>query len=379
MEYPVPSPDKTHHLFGGSPIYSARFLEVRPFVFPGLAAVRDRDGWYHIDFSGNPAYKERYSYAGDFSCGAAVVSEIAGEYFYIDQIGRRIDPLSFIRADDFKDNIACVYHKEYGAAHITTSGELLYNEWFYDVRPFEGDTARIRDESGWHFIDKQGNIRGCADAPDDSIPPGTVRKTRAKNKLPEIIRAHHGYDACVILIRHAEREPFLLGEGGSDKKLTPRGEKEAKKLAALLPKISAAYASPISRCMNTAKLIAGSAVPDTALGMPGAYIYNDPLSHEFYVDNDTLSAIRSYLAGRVLPGHYPVAEGTKYFLAHLKEIAEDGKAVLCVTHDAFAVSCIGVLTGYSFVNDWIDFLDGCVLFRYGDVWKLCWREGECSV
>ena len=61
------------------------------------------------------------------------------------------------------------------------------------------------------------------------------------------------------------------------------------------------------------------------------------------------------------------------------EVAEDGKYVLCVTHDAFAVSCIGTLTGHSFEDDWIDFLDGCVLFRYGDVWKLCWREGECVV
>ena len=379
MDFPRPAPDKTHHVYNGAPTYSARYLEVRDYQFPGLAAARDERGWCHIDFSGNPVYLERYASVGDFFDDTAVVKNAEGKYFYIDQEGVRIDPLEFIRAGDFKDGIACVYHAEFGATHITTSGELLYNEWYYDVRPFEGDKARIRDDSGWHYIDRNGDDLGCADAPADSLPRGTVRKQKQKNRIPEIIRAHSGYDACVVLIRHAEREPFRRGEGGFRKNLTKRGEEESLAFAKELPTFSAAYASPLSRCLKTAELIAGSVVPDTKLGMPGAYIYDDDSSHEFYVKNDTFTVIRAYLKGTVLPGHYPVKEGTKYFLEHLKEVAEDGKYVLCVTHDAFAVSCIGTLTGHSFEDDWIDFLDGCVLFRYGTAWKLAWREGVSDI
>ena len=391
MDFPVPSPDRTHHLYNGAPIYQERYIEVREYAFPGLAAARDACGWFHIDFSGAPVYNERYLFAGDFSDDAArvkavVKSETKSEdgrpetvFFYIDAAGERIGFMEYVWAGDFHEGVACVYHKRFGAAHITTAGELLYNAWFYDVRPFEGDRARVRDESGWKFIDRAGDVLGCADEPADTYPRGTVRKVPAKNTIPDIIRSHSGYDASVILIRHAEREPFRKGEGGLDKKLTRRGEEAARAFGASLPKIAKAYASSARRCMQTAELIAGSAEADSLLGMPGAYIYDDASSFEYYSTHDVVSIIRSYLHGADLPGHYPVKEGTDRFLAHLKSVAEEGKTVLCVTHDAFAVSSAGVLTGHSFDDDWIDFLDGYVLFRYGTVWKLVWREGEFFV
>ncbi|HJJ36426.1 MAG TPA: histidine phosphatase family protein [Methanocorpusculum sp.] len=358
------------------PIYPERFLEVREYRFPGLAAVHDASGWYHIDFQGKPAYTKRYAAAGDFSDGIAVVRLESGRFINIDAQGRQIDPMEFVWAGDFRDNIACVYHAEYGATHITTSGELLYNDWYLDVRPFENGKAVVRDESGWKYVDKQGVVLGCAAEPSDTYPRGTVRKHHSPNPIPAIIAGHKGYDACVVLIRHAEREPFYAGEGGARKQLTVRGENDCRRFAADMPPFAKAYASPIVRCMNTAELIAGSAISDSELGQPGAFVYDDSVSHEFYVDNDTISAIRSYLKGFVIPGHYPVAEGAKSFLTHVCDVAEDGKYVLCVTHDAFVVSCIGVVSGYLFENDWMDFLDGCVLFRYGSVWKLAWREGE---
>jgi len=376
MEFPVIAPDMTHHLYGGVPIYTERFLEVREYRFPGLAAVHDASGWYHIDFQGKPMYTKRYRAVRDFSDGIAVVRLASGKFIYIDAQGRQIDPLEFVWARDFRDNVACVYHEDFGAAHITTSGELLYNDWYLDVRPFKNGKAVVRDESGWQYVDIHGMILGCAAEPNDSYPRGTVRQHHSENPLPAIIAAHKGYDACVVLLRHAEREPFYAGEGGSKKQLTPRGVQESREFASRMPPFAKAYASPILRCLKTAELIAGSAVPDNKLGQPGAFVYDDPVSHEFYVENDTISAIRSYLKGFVIPGHYPVAEGAKYFLNHVCELAEDGKFVLCITHDAFVVSCIGVVSGYLFENDWIDFLDGCVLFRYGSIWKLAWREGE---
>ncbi len=294
MEQPVISPDRTHHLFGGVPIYTERFLEVREYRFPGLAAVCDESGWYHIDFQGRPAYRERYVQAFEFNDGVARVRLADGSYTYIAANGRRIGPLEFVWGGEFRDSIACVYHKENGAAHITTSGELLYSDWYFDVRPFGDDgKAVVRDENGWNYIDKQGTILGCAAEPQDRFPRGTIRQHHVANKLPAIISAYKGYDACIVLIRHAEREPFYLGEGWSNKSLTKRGEEDARKLAAQLPKFAKAYASPISRCMKTAELMAGFSIPDRRLGQPGVFVYDYPVNHEFYVENDTISAIRA--------------------------------------------------------------------------------------
>ena len=377
MDFPEVSTDKTHHTFAGSPIYKKRFQEVREYHFPGLAAAKDETGWFHIDFFGNAVYPERYPAVGDFYDNTARVKDENG-WHYIAETGRRIDPMNFIWGGDFNNGIACVYHAKDGATHITTSGELLYNNWYYDVRPFINGRAKVRDEKGWHYIDIEGNIQEKSEEPTDNFPRGEIRRKKRINIIPELVKTHE-YDACVILIRHAEREPFYRGEGGFDKKITARGEKEAKELAKNLPPITNAYASTIPRCLKTAEFIAERVTKDTCFGNPGLYVYDNPLSHEYYVEHDTISAIRSYINGEILPGHHPIKKGTELFFQHIQEIAEDGKCILAVTHDAFVVSFISVLTGYDFSDDWIDFLDGCVLFRKGHSWSLAWREGEVAL
>ena len=374
MEFPVISADKTHHVFEGTPIYDARFKNVREFHFPGLAAVSDDTGAYHIDFFGRPLYAERYEEVGDFFDSTAWVKTADG-YFYIDENGGRINSETYTRVTDFSNKIAAVYHSFCGATHITTAGEMLYNDWYYDVRPFDEGKALVRDDDGWFFINMGGERLESAKAPADSIPYGTVRIAPRKNKIAELLSGQM-YDAAVILVRHAEREPFFRGEPGVGKLVTVRGEKTAAAFGSILPKISAAYASPMPRCMRTAELIAGfPPQADRMLGDPSAFIFDNPKSHEFYQNTSTASAIRSYIKGAELPGHYTISEGVSRLLSHLKEIAVPG-VVLCVTHDAFAAAFIGYLTAYDFAEDWVDFMDGCILLRKGDVWRLVWREGE---
>ncbi|HJJ46974.1 MAG TPA: histidine phosphatase family protein [Methanocorpusculum sp.] len=373
MNFPEVSTDKTHHTLTGSPIYDKRFREIREYHFPGLAAAKDETGWFHIDLFGNSVYLERYLAVGDFYDNTAKVKDENG-WHYIAETGRRIDPMNFIWGSNFNNGIACVYHAKYGATHITTSGELVYNNWYYDVRPFENGKAKVRNENGWHLIDKEGNILKSTEEPADNYPRGTVYQKNRPNRIAELVKLYE-YDACVILIRHAEREPFYRGEKGLDKRITTRGEKIAEELAKNLPLIEKAYASTIPRCLKTAEFIAETVIKDTCFGNPGLYIYDDPLSNEYYVEHDTISAIRSYIKGEILPGHRPIEQGTALFLRHIQEIAENGKCILVVTHDAFIVSFIAVLTGYDFSDDWIDFLDGCVLFRKNQQWTLCWREG----
>ncbi len=375
MDYPEVSADKTHHVFEGSPIYESRFDEVCEFRFPGLAAVRDCHGAYHIDFFGKPLYEARYAEVGSFSDGIAWVKDESG-YFYIDETGNRINAETYTHVSDFSYRVATVYHAFCGATHITTAGEMLYNDWYLDALPFEGDTALVRDEEGWLLINRGGEVIARTEQPAGITARGSVRIAPRKNRIAELL-AGQEYDAAVILIRHAEREPFYRGEPGNNKLVTVRGEKTAAGLGASLPKISAAYASPMPRCRKTAEAVSGlSPIPDTMLGDPSAFIYDNPASHEFYQNASTASAIRAYIKGAKLPGHYPIREGALRLLTRLKELAADGGVVLCVTHDAFAASFIAEMTGYDFAEDWIDFLDGCILLRRGDIWTLIWREGE---
>lgn len=377
MEFPLPSADKTHHVFDGSPIYEARFSEVREFRFPGLAAVRDESGAYHIDFFGRPLYAERYEKVGDFSDSTAWVKTADG-FIYIDENGSRINAETYAYASDFAEKTAAVYHAVCGATHITTAGEMLYNDWYYDVRPFENGKALVRNDAGWQYINRGGEHLGPAEAPADDLPKGSVRIELRKNRIAELL-SRQQYDSAILLLRHAEREPFYRGEPGVGKLVTARGEKTAQALGTSLPVITAAFASPMPRCMRTAELIAGiSPQADTLLGDPGAFIFDNAKSHEFYQNTSTASAIRSYIQGAKLPGHYPIAEGAGRLLSHLKEISGEG-LTLCITHDAFAAAFIAEYTGYDFANDWVDFMDGCILLRTEDSWRLVWREGETTL
>lgn len=54
------APEGTHHVLHGRPVYLKRFDEVLKFHSPGLAAVRDRSGAYHIDPGGQAVYAQRH-------------------------------------------------------------------------------------------------------------------------------------------------------------------------------------------------------------------------------------------------------------------------------------------------------------------------------
>lgn len=67
---------RTHHLApGGAPLYPARIIEVLSFHEPGLAAVRDDTGAFHILPSGEPAYARRFSRTFGFYDGRAAVDD----------------------------------------------------------------------------------------------------------------------------------------------------------------------------------------------------------------------------------------------------------------------------------------------------------------
>ncbi len=386
MALPVPGPDGTYHEFCGAPIYEKRFKIVGPFRFPGLAAVFDDSGAYHIDFSGNPIYEERYSWVGDYADDCVVVKTVGNEYFHINEEGKRIGHNNYLYAEEFSEGTAVIYRKNYGATHITTGGEMVYGDWYFDARGFKNGEALVRDEDGWLVIDKTGQEIRRTDPPDEEYPvTGIIRFIGTESPIPTILKMTE-WDAAVVLVRHAEREPFTKGEPGSQKKLTTRGERAAMTFGEKLGgRPVKAYASPMFRCMHTAELIlTGTGETDnvcgnTCLGDPGAYVFDDDLTRGLYVKNPTKTITLEYINTGTLLGHYPIKEGTERLLAFLKSTAfQDGISV-CVTHDVFLAAFVSTLTGYDFADDWVGFLDGCILFRKKETWYLWWRGKETKL
>ena len=185
------SADNTHFLLDEKPIFDKNFIEVLKFHSPGLAAVTDKSGAYHIDINGNELYQNRYSQSFGFYYNRASVVENDdwfhinekgerpyssffswtgnyqedlcsirngnNEYYHIDLKGNRIYEESFVYAGDYKDGIACVKSQDGNYRHIDNKGVFLNKKPFLDLGIFHKNFATAKDKIGWFHIDKKGN------------------------------------------------------------------------------------------------------------------------------------------------------------------------------------------------------------------------------
>jgi hypothetical protein len=185
------APDRTHHLHGGGPLYTARFDEVLKFHAPGLAAVRCGDEAWHVDLNGMPAYglrfrrtfgfyeglaavaaddgwrhilpdgtelsTARYAWCGNFQSGLCAVRTTSGEYFHIDSSGHPAYAERWRYAGDYRDGFAVIQRSDGMSTHIDRGGRTLHGRWFVDLDVFHKGYARARDDSGWFHVDAQGH------------------------------------------------------------------------------------------------------------------------------------------------------------------------------------------------------------------------------
>ncbi len=176
--------------YKGEKVFGKTFLNVLKFHSPGLAAVQDESGCYHIDNLGNELYKERYDRTFGYYCNRAAVVKgtkcfhlteegnkaystsflwtgnyqenlcsvrnIDNKYFHIDLNGVKIYSSAFIYTGDFKDAIACVRTANGFYKHITKDGNFLNEKEFSDLGIFHKNYAIAKDKFGWHHIDKSG-------------------------------------------------------------------------------------------------------------------------------------------------------------------------------------------------------------------------------
>ncbi len=182
--------DETHHTYNGKPLYNRKFRKVMNFHPPGIAAVEDETGAYHIDLNGNPIYPQKYlktygfyegiatvvdkkgyfhinlkgepvhnnrfDWAGNFQEGRCVVRNFDGSYYHIKRDGTPAYKARYKYVGDFKYGIAVVYNDDGLATHIDKYGNLIHGRYFLELGVYHKGYAVAKDHSGYFHIDKKG-------------------------------------------------------------------------------------------------------------------------------------------------------------------------------------------------------------------------------
>ncbi len=185
------SRDETHHIYNEIPFYTSRFDLVMSFHPPGIAAVRDKTGayhinlrgkplyqkrflesygfygdnaavcdkfgWFHIDMDGNPHYDERYEWVGNFQDKRCPVRDKDGYYLHIKPDGALAYNNKYKYVGDFKYGIAVVYDNSGYAQHIDKMGNSINKKKFTELGVFHKGCATAKDTRGAFHINKQGN------------------------------------------------------------------------------------------------------------------------------------------------------------------------------------------------------------------------------
>ncbi len=184
------SMDETYHILNGAPLYDKKFKLVMSFHSPGVAAVRDesgayhidlegkplyktrfsksfgfysglaavvdKSGWYHINLEGIPQYNERYEWGGNFQDSRCPVRDLSGKYYHIKEDGSPAYNETYNYVGDVKYGIAVVYDKNGRAKHIDKDGNSLNNKKFKELSVFHKGFAIAKDDSGAFHINKVG-------------------------------------------------------------------------------------------------------------------------------------------------------------------------------------------------------------------------------
>jgi hypothetical protein len=134
--------------------YAGRFSD-------GVALVRLNDEWFYIDKSGKAVIKpQKFEKYEDFKEGLAVVST-AGKYGYIDKTGKLAIPLRFGTARSFRDGRAVVGFGPAGATDfgvIDRSGNFIVNPHFDKIWDFNNGIALVDFERTGYIADASNAI-----------------------------------------------------------------------------------------------------------------------------------------------------------------------------------------------------------------------------
>ncbi|TXT58698.1 MAG: hypothetical protein BAJALOKI1v1_1580007 [Promethearchaeota archaeon] len=139
----------------GNKTYNNQFMKTFGY-YEGIAAVKDETGSYHIDLKGIPIYHERYDWVGNFQDKRCSVRDKKGKYFHIKKDGLPAYPEKYYYSGDFKYGIAVVYEKSGLAKHIDKKGNQIQHTKFEELNVFHKGFAIAKDREGYFHINKKG-------------------------------------------------------------------------------------------------------------------------------------------------------------------------------------------------------------------------------
>lgn len=205
-----------------------------------------------------------------------------------------------------------------------------------------------------------------------AIPPSTLASLAL---VPNGVRA-------AFLVRHAERPEIPLGSFGLCVDITADGVRHAEELGQQLrgrPR-HRLVASPLPRCLNTARAIARgagwTAVPTSDIRLASPFISDNKVAVVTYARYGLAPTVMHQLEDdQPPPGFRATREGMKTMLETVIAPAHaDAGLDVFVTHDANIAVAAGYLVGTVVDDDnWPSFLEGMFFWRREQGLGLAWR------
>lgn len=118
------SPCGKFHTLNNSPIYLFLFNQVMKYHSPGLAAVEDKSGSYHIDINGAPKYNKRFIETYGFYDDLAAVKDKTG-WFHIHPDGTECYPSRYLWCGNFQEDLCVVKDKKNNISILTIMKKKL--------------------------------------------------------------------------------------------------------------------------------------------------------------------------------------------------------------------------------------------------------------
>jgi len=195
----------------------------------------------------------------------------------------------------------------------------------------------------------------------------TNGRLRLLNGLHEIAED----SSTVLFIRHGDRNNIPDGEFGNEIELNEvgilRSHEYGKALAS--KKINKIYTSPVTRCVQTAELIARGTGKEarveqsSLLGQPGAFIYDEIAAGNSFMQMGANLLFERLLAGIRVEGNYPIVDGATTLSEFFqKETGQPGISIY-VSHDLI-IALYAYATfqkKYTIGSEWINYLDGLII------------------
>ncbi len=175
-----------------------------------------------------------------------------------------------------------------------------------------------------------------------------------------------------LVIRHAEKNVIKDGNEGMEIRLTEYGRKMAKYIAKEYLKGTSIefYVSPIYRCIETAERMIESLntsieiTKTKILGHPGPYVIKSQECGKIFRKYGTKNVVKRFIKGENFNCMVSVKEGSKKMMNYILDRMKNSDKVIQVyiTHDAILLPFFVYYTGYEIGNDWIDYLDGGIIY-----------------